>query len=120
MDPVAELVAGWRDDADALERHGRDGQAARLRAYAEEVEDALRRRRSELVTIEEAARISGYSAEHLRRLVREDKLEADQPGGKGGRILVARGALPRKASGNGSEDSPVDRHLSRLGAGRGS
>lgn len=116
---MAELVADWREDADVLERHGRDGQAARLRRYAEEVEDALRRRRSELVTIEEASDISGYSAEHLRRLVREEKLEAEQPGGKGGRILVPRGALPRKAAGNG-DASAVDRHLDRLGAGRGS
>lgn len=114
MDPVDDLVARWRDDADVLERHGREAQAALLRGYAEEVEDALRRRRAELLTVAEAADVSGYSEKHLRRLVRDGKLDAERPGGDGGRILLARGSLPRKAGGGGSDD-PVARHLERVG-----
>lgn len=114
-DPVRDLLASWREDAAALERHGHDAEADRLRGYAEDVEDALRRRRSELVGIAEAAEISGYSEKHLRRLVREGKIEADRPGGEGGRILIPRGALPRKATGGERESSPVERHLERVG-----
>lgn len=122
MDPVADLVASWREDADTLERHGRDQQANRLRRYADEVEDALRRRRSERVTVAEASDLSGYSKKHLRRMVREGRLEAERPGGEGGRILIPRHALPRKASGDAGGDdaddgSPLERHLEKVDGG---
>lgn len=118
MNPLEGLVARWREDADVLERHGRADQAERLRRQAEQVEDALRRRRTELLTVAEAADFSGYSEKHLRRLVRDGKLEAEQPGGKGGRILLSRGALPRKARDgdrDGSDGDPVAGHLERVG-----
>lgn len=113
-DPVDELIASWRTDAEVLDRHGHDREAERLRQQAEEVEHALRRRRSEMLTVAEAAEESGYSEKHLRRLVREGKLEAERPGGDGGRILLPRGALPRKASGDAAGPSPVERHLKRV------
>lgn len=113
-DPLAALTARWRADADVLERNGCDSRADVLRRHAEEVEDALRRRQEERVTIAEAARISGYSEKHLRRLVRNERLPAHRPGGDGGRILLHRGDLPRKPAGGGDKDSATDRHVRKV------
>lgn len=116
-DPVDALLTRWRKDAEVLERHERPRQAERLRRYADEVDDALHRRRRELVSVAEAAELSGYSEKHLRRLVRQGKLDAERPGGEGGRILVPRGDLPRKAKRTADGDSPVERHVKRIQRG---
>lgn len=112
-DPLTDLTDRWRDDAEALERNGCGARAELLRRHAEEVEDALRRRQEERVTVDEAARISGYSEKHLRRLVRDGKLPAHRPGGDGGRILLQRGDLPRKPA-SGDDDTPADRHVRKI------
>lgn len=49
----------------------------------------------EWLTLNEAALRSGYSPEHLRRLVREERLTAER---RGRRLYVREGSLPRKSA----------------------
>lgn len=115
MDPVADLVDSWRDDADVLERHGRAKQAERLRLRAEEVEDAMRRRRRELLTIAEASDHGGFAEKTLRRRCREGTIEgADKVGGE---WRIPRETCPRKGRPPGNHDGDrdaVERHLDRV------
>ena len=46
------------------------------------------------LTLAEAAEVSGYSADHLRRLVREERLQCRRVGK---RLFFRSGDLPRKA-----------------------
>lgn len=62
------------------------------------------------LTLNEAALTSGYSPEHLRRLVREGRLTVER---RGRRLYVREGSLPRKsatltATSTGSYDPVAD------------
>jgi excisionase family DNA binding protein len=57
----------------------------------------------EILTIEDAAAETGYTTEHLRRLVRDGKLSAERTNGSGSRILVRRGDLPAKPTRHATE-----------------
>lgn len=115
MDPLVELLATWREEADVLEHHRHEDHAHLLRLYADQVQDALRRRETELVSVSVAAEISGYSEKHLRRLVREGQLRAKRPTGRRGRILIPRRALPRKPTAPTDDPAPaVERHFEKL------
>ncbi len=72
--PFGSLISRWHEDAAALRRRGAEVQAAVLEGCAEELEHELRERTTEALTIQQAARESGYSAEHLGRLVRDGKI----------------------------------------------
>ena len=61
----------WREQADAYERDAAGPQTAVLRRCAAEFEEAWREWESEELTLQEAAQESGYTAEHLGRLIRE-------------------------------------------------
>ena len=64
-----------------IRRHGGDTQATALEACAADLEAALRQRDDTTLTLAEAARASGYSADHLGRSVREGKIpNAERPG----------------------------------------
>lgn len=89
-----ETIAAWRADADALERQGHPHRAEALRRRADEAESALRNWWKAPLTMEQAAKWTGYSEGHLRRLVKEGALPNV---GEGHRILVRRCDLPRKA-----------------------
>lgn len=100
------LPAAWRAKADEFAEHHCHEVAAAYRQAADEVERELRAWDRELLTIKEAAEESGYSPEHLRRLVRDDKLQAERGKGAKSHLLVERGWLPaktRQARGGASE-----------------
>lgn len=88
-----ELVAAWRTRAQQLEKYA----PAAARAFADcadELEAALTTTDgSPLVGLNDASRISGYSADHLGRLVRQKKL-ANYGTPRRPRVRVAD--LPRK------------------------
>jgi len=91
----AQLAQGWRARAAQL-RHwgGADGTARTWELAAEELDDALRRQSDDVLSLGEAAAASGYSADHLARLIREGKIpNAGRPNAP----RVRRGDLPRKA-----------------------
>lgn len=93
MTRAKALVQLWRDHAALLHRYRDQQHAAWLEDRAEELETALQEQDSELVTLSEAARISGYSPDHLGRLVRKGVI---QNYGRPNAPKLKRGDLPRK------------------------
>ncbi len=90
---VEALPATWRRQAKALRRYGGDTPAVALESCAAELEATLRERDETTLSLTEAARESGYSADHLGRLVRDGKIpNAGRPGAP----RIARSHLPRK------------------------
>ena len=75
MDRLRDLAARWKTEADTLERRYADERAARLfRLHAVELEEAIREAEAEVLTLQEASAESGFSADHLGRLLRDGKL----------------------------------------------
>jgi hypothetical protein len=100
------LSAGWRRHAETLRAFGAAGQAEAVDRCADELERALASNEGELLTLQQAARISGYSADHLGRLIRQGKLTNL---GRPRAPRVRRGELPRKAT--ALPGQTVDLHL---------
>ena len=90
---VETLPATWRTQAKALRRYGGETPAVALESCAAELEATLRERDETTLSLTEAARESGYSADHLGRLVRDGRIpNAGRPGAP----RIARRHLPRK------------------------
>lgn len=98
MDPRTyhELAARWRADAAVLRRRGAAAQAALLEGCAEELARVEAATEEELLSLAEASRLSGYSADHLGKLVKRRQLANH---GRAHAPRVRRGDLPRKAAG---------------------
>ena len=91
---VEALPANWRKRAKALRRYASESPAVALERCAAELEDTLRELDETTYSLVEAARESGYSADHLGRLVRDGRIpNAGRPGAP----RIARRDLPRKA-----------------------
>lgn len=88
-----EILVGWRRLAVQQRRLGAEAQARTLEWCAEELEEALEGWQGDSFNLQEAAEWSGYSADHLGRLVREGKLEN---AGRPGAPRIRRADLPRK------------------------
>jgi hypothetical protein len=91
---LAALPAAWRAEADRLERFAPPAALA-FRDAALQLEQALRSAESEELTLAEAALASGFSAEHLRKLVASGTVPN---AGRRGAPRIRRGDLPKKAS----------------------
>ena len=98
---VDQLPAGWRARANELRAFGAEGAALAFEHTAAELDAALRLAADELLTLEAAAQASGYTAEHLGRLVREGKIaNAGRPNAprlRRGDLPLKPGALPTRA-----------------------
>ncbi len=90
------LRRAWAVKADDFAAHHCDEAAAAYRLVAEEVGNELRAWSRELLTVEEAAEETGYSSEHLRRLVRHGNLQAEHEAGARTHWRLERGHLPAK------------------------
>jgi hypothetical protein len=90
------LITRWREQAVALRRYGASGQAEALEQCAGELALALQQAEEDLLSLQAAARLSGFSADHLGRLVRQGKLENY---GRPHAPRVRRGDLPQKPAG---------------------
>ena len=91
---VEGLPADWRGKAKSLRRYGSETAALVLDLCAEDLETTIRERDQTTLSLVEAARESGYSREHLGRLVRDGKIpNAGRPNAP----RIARRHLPRKA-----------------------
>ena len=91
-----ELIAKWTAEADVLRRRqamvNGAGLCAEMLADFENVMDA---RENERLNLQEAAQASGYSAEHLGRLIRAGEIpNAGRPNAP----RIQRKDLPRKAT----------------------
>ena len=91
---VKGLPGTWRRRAKALRRYGSEPPAVALERCAAELEDTIAERDETTFSLVEASRESGYTADHLGRLVRDGKIpNAGRPGAP----RIARRDLPRKA-----------------------
>ena len=86
------LVNRWRGKADSIRAYSPD-LARVLEAVAEELEHFDREYQAEPLTLAQASAESGYSSDHLCRLVGEARIENV---GKAGTPRIRRGDLPRK------------------------
>ena len=93
MDTVEQLPGEWRTEADLFEECGSEGLAKLLRRCAAQLEQRYEAELMEELPVPVAAHVSGYSAEHLRVLIRAGELRAVR---RGGRIFIRRADLPRK------------------------
>ena len=91
---VATLVEAWRTAATTLRKFGAEEQATVLDRCADELEARLEEQGARPLTLQEAAALSGYSRDHLGRLVREGKIPN---AGRLGAPRIARKHLPIKA-----------------------
>ena len=88
---LRDLTRAWRDTASELRRFGAVAQACTLEHCANDLDEAWRDWQQEPLTLEEAGEKSGYSADHLGRLVREGKIPN---AGRSGAPRIARRDLP--------------------------
>lgn len=86
------LTTLWRARADELEPYA-PTVAKAIRTCADELETASKADASELVSLAEAALLSGYDADSLGRMIRDGRLINY---GKKARPRVRRSDLPRK------------------------
>ena len=100
---LRDLAQEWKEEANRLRSLEANGQAAALEQAAKELEAAVERQESALLTIREAAEESGYSEEHLRRLARDGALPFERNGGSKSKIKIRRADLPMKQRGDGRE-----------------
>lgn len=93
---VRGLIEKWRGEATTLRTRYLDERlAAVLSRLADELNDALEQDESEPLTLEQAAHESGYSAEHLGRMVRDHKVPN---AGRHHAPRIRRRDLPLKAT----------------------
>lgn len=101
---LQRLSFSWRAEAERFRRLGQEAQARMAEAYAEELEEAVAEEGEALLSLTEAARETGYSAAHLGRLVRDDKIPNY---GRPNAPRVRRADLPRKTLPNTPVESNV-------------
>jgi predicted HTH domain antitoxin len=119
MDSVQRRLQEIRAKAAELrDAFGDDARARTLEWAADEIERATRLTDDEVVSLREASRLSGYSVEHLSRLVREDKVPTARANGSRGRILLRRGDVPIKPAFRYIGDAETHDLASRLLGGK--
>jgi predicted HTH domain antitoxin len=82
--------------AELRDSFGDEARAKTLEWAAGEIERVMQLAEDEVVSLREASRLSGYSVEHLARLVREEKVPTSRANGSHGRIVLRRGDVPIK------------------------
>ena len=71
---IRNLSKSWRELAQIFRNHADKPLALAYEKCASELEEALSEEGDRLLTLREAAEMSGYSADHLGRAVREGKI----------------------------------------------
>jgi len=108
---IAEILAKAKELREAF---GGEPQARSLEWAAARVEQALRDESDQLLTLPQAAKISGYHPDSLARMVRDDQIPDLRPAGSKGMIRIRRGDLPIKPGRPHSPDADVHELASRL------
>jgi hypothetical protein len=93
MSSTRGLLDRWQEEARLFRRRGAAALAECVESMVTELERALQAETDDELNLNEAATRSGYSADHLRRLVRERRIQAFR---RGRRLFFRRGDLPRK------------------------
>jgi hypothetical protein len=98
MANLYDLPNQWRERAKLLRDYGGGDSAKAWDVAATELDQALRDHREETLTLTEAARLSGYTPDHLGELVRSGKLpNAGRPNAP----AIRRSDLPTKPAKRG-------------------
>jgi hypothetical protein len=106
---MAELPDRYRALAGVLRHFGAaEGPAQALEVVAQEIDAALVREQEELLSLSRAAKESGYSADHLSRLVREGKIPN---AGRRNKPLIRRRNLPQKPGRQEDASSPANGYV---------
>lgn len=93
---VRDLLAKLQLEAELLQNRYNDERGAFLhRKFANDLDAALRAQDDQTLTLTEAGKVSGYSADHLGRMIRDGKLPN---AGRHNAPRVRRGDLPAKSS----------------------
>lgn len=117
---IRRALAEIRAKAGELRQAFADEPRARtLEWAAERIESALRSSESQLLSLTEAAARSGYSEEHLSRLVRTGRISDRRLPGSRGRIWIAAGDLPVRPGRAHTPVADVHELASRLFGGKG-
>lgn len=97
LDPLtpSDLPETWRVLAAQLRSLGGDAQARTLEWCADQLTSAVLQKADELLSLHRASEESGYSIDHLGRLLREGKISN---AGRRAKPLIRRCDLPVKAS----------------------
>jgi hypothetical protein len=90
---VSQLPGRWRAEAATLRCFGAESQALTLEKAASDLERVVAATEDSLLSLHEAAIVSGFSSDHLRRLARTQKLSCER---KGRRLFFRRGDLPQR------------------------
>ena len=90
----ADLPAEWRGTATVFREHANEPVAIAYERCAQALEKALVAGGEEVLTLGEAAQESGYSPDHLGRMIRERQL---RNAGRMGAPAIRRRDLPMKA-----------------------
>jgi AraC-like DNA-binding protein len=88
---VSSVTETWSQRACEFDRHGQEAAAKVMRVLAAELTERCAQYLEELLTLQTAASESGFSREHLARLIRQGTLKNR---GKKGAPRVSRGELP--------------------------
>ena len=92
-EPLMSLVSSWLEEAERLDALGCEGHARLSRAYAQELEARVEGIAEQPLTLGEASVLSGYSKDHLSRMIRDGRLVNR---GRKGAPRIRRGDLPAK------------------------
>jgi hypothetical protein len=113
---IEELVRRLENRAYEFERLGVlvDG-AALCRFLRQELEQALAGSTNRILSLAQAAALSGYSEAHLARLVKQGKLRSLRHIGSRGHMTFRAGDLPHKPLRTHHSDAGVHELASRLG-----
>ena len=114
-DCLAELRA---KAAELRESFACDGPASALDWASDRLEKALRNAQDEVLSLAEASSRSGYSQEHLARLVRTGRIPDLRPPGSKARIFIRASDLPARPASPHTEGADVHELASRLLGGR--
>lgn len=105
--------------AELRDSFGGEAVARALEWAAGRVEVALQATGHALLSLEEASDLSGYSTEHLARLVRSGRIPDMRPPGSKGRIYVQASDLPMRPRQSHTPHADVHELASRLFGGKG-
>ncbi len=92
--------------------------ARALEWAARQVESALQEKGDQLLSLREAAAVSGYAEDHLARMVRQGKIPDLRPPGYQGRIVIRLRDLPIKPGHRHIPGADVHEPASRLLRGK--
>jgi hypothetical protein len=102
MMAVLTLASEWRQQVTVLRKRGDERGASLMASMVDELSVAIESAADDVLTLKQAARLSGYSAGHLARMIREGDLPN---AGRANSPKLRRADVPMKG-GRGADVAP--------------